>query len=215
MTVYQKLLDVQSELKAPKNQRNTFGNYNYRSAEDIKEAVKPILAKHKATILVDINISEKSNGWVYEEARAIFVDVETGDKVEVKGYAREPENKKGMDPSQISGASNSYATKYALNGLLLLDDTKDADSNEYQEQVSQKSKTQPRKSPPKKISGAVATGYEAAIHSIIEKTGKNDGSITMWFMKELGVMKYEDITTDQQAKADKLIETMQKKLEKS
>lgn len=215
MTVYQKLLDVQSELKAPKNQRNTFGNYNYRSAEDIKEAVKPILAKHKATILVDINILEKGNGWIYEEARAIFVDVETGDKVEVKGYAREPENKKGMDPSQISGASNSYATKYALNGLLLLDDTKDADSNEYQEQVSQKSKTQPRKSQPKKISGAVATGYEAAIHSIIEKTGKNDGSITMWFMKELGVMKYEDITTDQQAKADKLIETLQKKLEKS
>ncbi|MGV3010044.1 ERF family protein [Streptococcus thoraltensis] len=210
MTVYQKLLDVQSELKAPKNQRNTFGNYNYRSAEDIKEAVKPILAKHKATILVDINISESANGWVYEEARAIFVDVETGDKVEVKGYAREPENKKGMDPSQISGASNSYATKYALNGLLLLDDTKDADSNEYQEQVSQKSKTQPRKSQPKKISDAVVTGYEAALKSVAEKNGSDIAVITSWFLGNLKVHKLEDITEDQVTEANGYIERLQK-----
>ncbi|CAM2761189.1 essential recombination function protein [Streptococcus acidominimus] len=210
MTVYQKLLDVQSELKAPKNQRNTFGNYNYRSAEDIKEAVKPLLTKHKATILVDINILEKGNGWVYEEARAIFVDVETGDKVEVKGYAREPENKKGMDPSQISGSSNSYATKYALNGLLLLDDTKDADSDEYQEQVSQKSKTQPRKSPPKKISGAVATGYEAALKSVADKNGRDIAVITSWFLGKLKVHKLEDITEDQVTEASGYIERLQK-----
>lgn len=210
MTVYQKLLDVQSELKAPKNQRNTFGNYNYRSAEDIKEAVKPILAKHKATILVDINISEKANGWVYEEARAIFVDVETGDKVEVKGYAREPENKKGMDPSQISGSSNSYATKYALNGLLLLDDTKDADSDEYQEQVSQKSKTQPRKSQHKKISGAVVTGYEAALKSVADKNGRDIAVITSWFLGKLKVHKLEDITEDQVTEANGYIERLQK-----
>lgn len=132
--LYQKLTNIQSELKVPKSQRNTFGNYDYRSAEDIKEAVKPLLLSHKSNLRIDTNISLIANGWVYAEAVAIFTDIETGESISVKGYARESETKKGMDPAQISGAASSYAAKYALNGLFLLDDTADADSDAYQHQ---------------------------------------------------------------------------------
>lgn len=136
MTVYKKLIEVQQELKAPKNQRNTFGNYNYRSAEDILEALKPILAKHEATVFLSYKIIVKENLWTYAEATATFVDIETGESVSSNGYAREAETKKGMDPSQITGSASSYAGKYALNGLFLIDDTKDADTDEHHRQTT-------------------------------------------------------------------------------
>ena len=128
-----KLVEIQAELKAPKSQRNTFGKYNYRSAEDILEAVKPLLKKHDAKII----LSDKPilvGDWHYIEATAKFV---CGDEVEVvTAYAREPLNKKGMDESQITGTASSYARKYALNGLLLIDDTKDADTDEHHRQTA-------------------------------------------------------------------------------
>ena len=121
----EKLLQVQLELKAPKNQKNTFGGYNYRSCEDIFEAVKPLLEKQKLTLrLTDelVNIGER----YYIKATAILTDgTET---IENTAYAREEETKKGMDGSQITGASSSYARKYALNGLFLIDDVKDSDA---------------------------------------------------------------------------------------
>lgn len=210
MTVYKKLLSVQSELKAPKGQYNNFGKYAYRNAEDIKEAVKPLLVKHEATLIIDINVLEMGNGWIFEEAVAKFVDVETGDSVQAKGYAREATDKKGMDVSQISGSTNSYAAKYAMNGLLLLDDTKDADSDEYHKQNNkQQSKTQATKPTAKKIDGALVTGYKSAIQNVIEKTGKNDGSIMRWFLEHLQVAKIEDITTDKVDTANTLIEKLQ------
>lgn len=132
MTVYKKLIEVQQELKAPKNQRNTFGNYNYRSAEDILEALKPILAKHEATATLSYKIIVKENLWTYVEATATFVDIETGEYTSTTGYAREAETKKGMDPSQITGSASSYAGKYALNGLFLIDDSVDPDSDSHQ-----------------------------------------------------------------------------------
>ena len=136
MTVYKKLIEVQMELKAPKNQRNTFGNYNYRSAEDILEALKPILWKHGADVFLSYKIIVTGNMWTYVEATATFVDIETGDSTCTTGYAREAETKKGMDPSQITGSASSYAGKYALNGLFLIDDTKDADTDEHHRQTT-------------------------------------------------------------------------------
>lgn len=136
MELFKKLLEVQKELKAPKNQRNAFGNYNYRSAEDILEALKPVLAAHEATVFISDKVVVKENNWAYIEATAAFVDIETGESVSSNGYAREAETKKGMDPSQITGSASSYARKYALNGLLLIDDTKDADTDEQHRQTA-------------------------------------------------------------------------------
>jgi hypothetical protein len=121
----QDLIKIQQELKAPKNQRNNFGNYNYRSCEDILEAVKPLLAKHNCLLTLTDKMVEVG-GRVYVEATAEFAS--EGFQTTVKAYAREAESKKGMDDSQITGAASSYARKYALNGLFCIDDTKDADT---------------------------------------------------------------------------------------
>lgn len=127
MSVYEKLLNVQSELKAPKNQYNNFGKYSYRNCEDILEAVKPIAAKYKAVVIVGDSLEMIGNRF-YIKATAEFIDAETGDSIAKNAYAREEESKKGMDASQVTGAASSYARKYALNGLLCIDDTKDSDS---------------------------------------------------------------------------------------
>lgn len=127
MSIYEKLLNIQSELKAPKSQINKFGGYNYRNCEDILEAVKPICKKHNAVVYLSdelVIIGER----YYIEATATLVDVETSETIEVTAYAREEESKKGMDGSQVTGASSSYARKYALNGLFDIDDTKDSDT---------------------------------------------------------------------------------------
>lgn len=128
MNTYEKLLTVQSRLKAPKSQYNSFGKYNYRNCEDILEAVKPLCAEVKAvTLLTDkvVMVGER----YYIEATAHFIDCEN-DNMEITAcaYAREEETKKGMDGSQVTGASSSYARKYALNGLFDIDDTKDSDT---------------------------------------------------------------------------------------
>lgn len=125
--VLEKLLNVQSKLKAPKSQRNDFGKYNYRNCEDILESVKPLLAEMKATIILTDKLLLVGERY-YIEATARFIDVETGEEVSNTAYAREEEAKKGMDGSQITGSASSYARKYALNGLLDIDDTKDSDT---------------------------------------------------------------------------------------
>ena len=123
--LHKKLLKVQSELKAPKGQLNKFGNYRYRSQEDILEAVKPLLAENELLMTISDNIVN-ADGRFYIEAT---VRVSHGDdEVVVTAYAREAETKKGMDESQITGTASSYARKYALNALYLIDDTKDADT---------------------------------------------------------------------------------------
>lgn len=116
MAIYEKLLNIQSELKAPKNQTNNFGRYNYRSCEDILEAVKPILKKEKCVVIVNDEIEQVDNRF-YVKAIVSLVDVESGEIIASSAYAREEENKKGMDSSQVTGATSSYARKYALNGL--------------------------------------------------------------------------------------------------
>lgn len=146
MNIYEKLLKVQTELKAPKNRRNTFGKYNYRSCEDILEAVKPILNEIKATVFIQDSIAEFA-GKVYIEATAYFIDIEKPDvpQICVTAYAREAVDKKGMDDAQITGTSSSYARKYALNGLFLIDDVKDPDSDEYRDETQGKSKSSTKK----------------------------------------------------------------------
>lgn len=127
MGIYDKLLAVQSELKAPKNQYNEFGKYNYRNAEDILEAVKPLCAKLKALVYITDEVKQIGDRY-YIQATATFVDTESSEKIAVAAYAREEESKKGMDASQVTGAASSYARKYALNGLFAIDDTKDSDT---------------------------------------------------------------------------------------
>lgn len=138
MNIYEKLMNIQEKLNVPKNQLNKFGGYNFRSCEDILEAVKPLLKKNKLTLQISDEIVTFGNRY-YVKATATLIDVEdTKDNaiatIENVGYAREEENKKGMDASQVTGATSSYARKYALNGLFCIDDTKDPDTNEYQNQ---------------------------------------------------------------------------------
>lgn len=125
--VWQKLGEVQSLLKVPKSQQNSFGNYKYRNCEDILEMVKPLLARVGAVILLNDNIEAIGDRY-YVHATASFIDTENGATISNNAYAREEEIKKGMDASQITGSASSYARKYALNGLLDIDDTKDADT---------------------------------------------------------------------------------------
>ena len=139
MSIYEKLLNVQAELKAPKNQYNSFGKYKYRSCEDILEGLKPVLKKNKVTLHISDSI-EVIGDRIYVKATAVFIDIEDGTTITNEAYARESDVKKGMDESQITGATSSYARKYALNGLFLIDDTKDADTDEYQGKIRGQSK---------------------------------------------------------------------------
>lgn len=127
MNVYEKLMTVQTKLRAPKSQYNSFGKYSYRSCEDILEALKPLLAEVGAIVNVSDEIKLIGDRF-YVEATASFIDVETGERMIAKASAREAETKKGMDDSQVTGSVSSYARKYALNGLFAIDDNKDADS---------------------------------------------------------------------------------------
>ena len=126
MNVYEKLIAIQSELKAPKSQYNNFGKYAYRNCEDILESLKPLLKEHKSTIYISDEIVTVLERF-YVKATVTFIDAETGEKIINTAYAREEETKKGMDGSQVTGASSSYARKYALNGMFAIDDTKDSD----------------------------------------------------------------------------------------
>lgn len=125
MEIQKSLLKIQSELKVAKNQRNNFGKYNYRSAEDILEAVKPILNKNNCVLILTDKVKELG-GVLFVEATAILSD--GVDYIKVKSQAGIDPNKKGMDISQTFGSSSSYSRKYALNGMFLIDDTKDADA---------------------------------------------------------------------------------------
>ena len=129
--IEKKLISIQSKLKAPKGQYNSFGKYKYRSCEDILEAVKPLLKEHECALTIKDRIVMVGERY-YVEATAVLSDAEGGNVIENTSYAREDESKKGMDGSQITGTASSYARKYALNGLFAIDDAKDADTDGYQ-----------------------------------------------------------------------------------
>lgn len=127
MSIYTKLMNVQNELKVPKNNTNTFGNYKFRNAEDILEALKPLLKKYNATVIITDDVVTTGDRY-YIKATVKFIDTETGETIETSALAREEETKKGFDASQITGSTSSYARKNALNGLFAIDDTKDSDT---------------------------------------------------------------------------------------
>ena len=171
--IYEKLFNIQQNLNAPKNLRNNFGNYNYRSCDGILEALKPLLKANNCVILFNDEIIEKNsevvstkydeNGntyvnsaknRIYIKTTLSLVDVETQETVSVTAEAREEETKKGMDGSQITGASSSYARKYALNALFAIDDNKDSDETNIGEDPApkkpKKQKEEPKNEEPKK-----------------------------------------------------------------
>ena len=136
LTFNERVIALQNELKAPKSKYNSFGKYAYRSCEDILEAVKPLLARHGLRLNISdqvIYFGNGDQGRFYVKATTTLTDGESW--LTSEGWAREEETKKGMDGSQITGTASSYARKYALNGLLLIDDTKDADTDEYTKQT--------------------------------------------------------------------------------
>lgn len=184
--IVEKLMNIQQELKAPKDQKNTFGNYKYRSCEDILEAVKPILKKYEVALVLEDDMVQIGDRY-YIKAVATLYDTKKSeeDKVDYisnKAYARESETKKGMDDSQITGTASSYARKYALNGLFCIDDTKDADTDEYYKQEHKDDEN-------KKITKVQA---EALINLIKNKAlDKNDEYLNIY--KKYGYTKTSDI----------------------
>lgn len=166
--VYAALMAVQRDLKAPKNQNNTFGKYKYRSAEDIIEAVKPLLNANGLVLRMEDSVELVGNRY-YIKATVSVIDVANGDEITTTAMAREPEDKKGMDSSQVTGTASSYARKYALNGLFAIDDTKDADTDEYQRQTRPAPKPQ---GAPNVQQGAAAGGsdelYKKALFSLTD-----------------------------------------------
>lgn len=203
MELFKKLIEVQMELKAPKNQRNSFGNYNYRSAEDILEALKPVLKEHNATVFISDKIVVKENLWTYAEATATFVDIETGESVSSNGYAREAETKKGMDPSQITGSASSYARKYALNGLFLIDDAVDPDSDSHQKITGGESQ-----GTKKAFSKDDVTALRLDLVKLATATGKDVNELENWVTQRIGVDNFEAINQSSYAKANALVKQL-------
>lgn len=162
MNIYEKLGIIQSKLKAPKGQYNSFGKYKYRSCEDILEAVKPLLVETK-TVLSVTDRMEVVGDRIYVRAEAHLNDCEDTGEITTVAYAREEESKKGMDSSQVTGAASSYARKYALNGLFCIDDNKDSDSTNTGD------KTIGKKAEPAKEAEMISSDNVMSIKNIIDK----------------------------------------------
>jgi hypothetical protein len=188
MNIYEKLLNIQNELKCNKNQYNKFGGYKYRSCEDILEAVKPICKKYGAVLVLSdtlVNIGER----YYIQATARLTNIETNKESEDScisntAYAREEESKKGMDGSQITGTASSYARKYALNGLFNIDDTKDADTDEFTKQTQQEEQ---------KITKTQAEALEMSIkNNMLDINGTDKDILAKYGYKEIKDIKMKD-----------------------
>lgn len=193
MNVYEKLMNVQAALKCNKNQYNSFGKYKYRSCEDIVESVKPLLKANGLLLTLTDEIVMVGERF-YVKATAEVIDVAEGGIVSVSAFAREEETKKGMDGSQVTGASSSYARKYALNGMFAIDDTKDSDSTNThgQDQEVPKGEKQPfseqQKTPRQMLIArlnqlGIDVNVYAKEHNL---NGKTDPETFMKLLKELG-----------------------------
>lgn len=192
MNVYEKLMEVQSKLKAPKGQFNSFGNYKYRSCEDILESLKPLLAEVKAVLNLTDTI-ELIGERFYVKATAIFIDAEKGEKVEVTALAREDATKKGMDLAQVTGSVSSYARKYALNGLFCIDDTKDSDATNTHGKDEESHQEEPKLSE-KQVARAIAIAKSKGIDlATIKKSITKDYKKTE--IADLNKREYEELCT--------------------
>ena len=214
--ILKKTFDIQQELKVPKNQRNTFGNYNFRNCEDIMEASKPICAKHNCLLTCSDELIQVGDRY-YVKATATLFDIDSEESISTSACAREEETKKGMDASQITGASSSYARKYALNGLLQLDDNKDADTNEYKKQQNKGN----QKSTVKKVDKPVEmidANQIKVIHTLFTKIEKSESQVFKNFTndkaKENVYNQYKIKSSKELTKenANKMIELLKKKV---
>lgn len=198
--IYEKLMEVQQTLKAPKNQYNSFGKYKYRSCEDILEGLKEPLSKVKAAVTINdemVCIGER----VYVRATATFIDAETGEKVENSAYAQEPNDRKGMDASQVTGATSSYARKYALNGLFLIDDNKDADTDESKTEKDARKKQSEKKTdktPSERDMQAIESLKISEIkQNLLKKQCEDSGINPVIVLDKLAVGSFSEITEKQ------------------
>lgn len=201
MSIHDKLLALQTELKAPKSQYNSFGKYKYRSCEGILEAAKPILRKHGLVLTLSDELTECA-GEPFIRARATLTDPgepQQGRSYAVTAYAQIARNQKGMDVSQITGAASSYARKYALNGLFLIDDAKDADTDEYQG-------TQNPEKPVKRISQTTA--------DVLSKVCRDLDITVEKLLAQYGVKGLTDLTEEQYCSIMNRIRRYQEKQEK-
>ena len=196
MNVYEKLMTVQTKLRAPKGQYNSFGKYSYRSCEDILEALKPLLGEVGAIVNVTDEIKLIGDRY-YVEATASFIDTETGERMIAKASAREAETKKGMDDSQVTGSVSSYARKYALNGLFAIDDNKDADSTN----------THGKEIKPNMTPVGITEAQLKRLLAIGNKSGFNKDTIVKTVKKSYGC-ELKDMTKEQY---DNICERLEKK----
>ncbi|HFU4201840.1 TPA: ERF family protein [Streptococcus suis] len=215
--IFATLCSIQTELVAPKGQYNSFGKYNYRSAEDILEALKPLLKKHDASLVLNDDIEQIGDRYYVRATVTLFA---CGSSISAQASAREEDTKKGMDGSQITGTASSYARKYALNGLFAIDDNKDPDTDEYANQTGKQAQAQkPAQSKPtsnpkqnqntsgsvKYITGAQAKKLREDIKNIAEASGGPVNTVGVWFIGQLGVDKIESIPADRLKEAQDLI----------
>lgn len=188
-----KLLSIQTTLKAPKDKYNSFGKYSYRSAEGILEAVKPLLGQYGVVMTIRDEIVDVG-GRVFVKAVVTVSDCESSDSESVTAFAEIATEKKGMDVSQITGTASSYARKYALNGLFLIDDTKDADTDEYQNEKKGKAERATKEKEysqvaKEKISAVKAKSLEGRLQSM----GVNIPAL----LAKYGVTQAADLTEEQ------------------
>ena len=214
----QALKKIQQELKAPKGQYNSFGKYAYRSAEDILEAVKPLLAKYDAELTLSDDITEVG-GRIYVKTTARFIeyDAETNinDVTTVTAFAREPADKKGMDESQITGTASSYARKYALNGLFLIDDNKDVDSMDAPQTNAQPAQQAANNT---RVNGRAAaqnaaqrnTAASATVIETINRLITETNTDTAKFLAFFKVNAVQDLTAEQAKKAYNMLQSKKK-----
>ena len=205
MNIYEKLQVIQARLKAPKDQYNSFGKYKYRNVESIYEAVKPLLSEVKATLTVS-DVIEEVSGRFYIMSTATLTDCENpGDRVQAVAYAREAQDKKGMDDSQVTGSTSSYARKYALGGLLCIDsgeadaDSWNAENGQPKDREKPKAKSAPKQTEPQPVSAAAQEAEINYIKEIIMKYTDRDFGGQL--LKHYGVNSLNEMTPEQIVKA--------------
>lgn len=205
-TIYQKLIEVQEELKAPKGQYNSFGKYHFRSTEDIVEALKPLLIKRGLLLLMYDEI-ELVGSRIYVVSTADLTDGTTNIKVSAR--ARESETKKGMDDSQITGTASSYARKYALNGMFLIDDSKDADTPEYSGQMNNQQQSKQPKQPE-----ITLDAVKTALNDLVKKTNGDYTKISAYLLKQVGADNFNALSGQQLFAAKDYIKQLSDKADK-
>lgn len=188
-TIYEKLADIQHHLKAPKSQMNKFGGYKYRNCEDILQAAKPLVTGYGLLLTISDDIVEVA-GRVYVKATAVLTDGK--ESIQTTAYAREEASKKGMDASQLTGATSSYARKYALNGLFCIDDTKDADAADNTQHETQAEK--------------ISEGQVADLESMLQDVGADVPKFMKWLAATYKAGDLADLTVDAYPQVIKTLE---------